>query len=86
MQAVKAIGRVGSESSALAEAGASGRDSTDTPLISALRESSRYQRHADYHQTARLMTVAADEIERLSREFLVLDASRQSETARARVR
>lgn len=69
MQAVKTIGRVGSGSSALVEAGVSGRDSTGTPLVTALRESCGYLRDADYHQTAQLMTVAADEIERLNREL-----------------
>jgi hypothetical protein len=71
MQAVKSIGRVGSGSSVLAKAGASGRDSAGTPLITALRESCGYLRDADYHQTAQLMTVAADEIERLNRELRV---------------
>ena len=72
MQAVKTIGRVGLGSSVLAEAGASGHDSTSTPLTMALRESCGYLRDADYHQTAQLMTVAADEIERLNRELRAL--------------
>ena len=71
MQAVKSIGRVGSGSSVLAKAGASGGDRAGTPLVAALRESCGYLRDADYHQTARLMTVAADEIERLNRELRV---------------
>jgi len=71
MQVVKSIGRVGSGRSVLAEAGASGRDSTGTPLVAALRESCGYLRDADYHQSAQLMTVAADEIERLNRELRV---------------
>jgi hypothetical protein len=69
MQALKTIGRVGSGSSALA--GASGRDSTGTPLVTALRESCGYLCDANYHQTAQLMTVAADEIERLNRQLRV---------------
>ena len=72
MQAVKTIGRMGSGTGALAKAGASGGDrSTGTPLVTALRESCGYLRDADYHQTAQLMTVAADEIERLNRELRV---------------
>lgn len=39
-----------------------------------------------WHLADVLGQVAADEIERLSCELLVLDAARQSETARARVR
>ena len=71
MQAVKSIGRVGSGRSVPAQAGASGRDSAGTPLVTALRESCGYLRDARYHQTAQLMTVAADEIERLNRELRV---------------
>ena len=37
-----------------------------TPLVTALRESCGYLRDDGYHQTAQLMTVAADEIERLN--------------------
>ena len=44
-------------------------DSMSTPLTMALRESCDYLRDADFHQTAQLMTVAADEIERLTREL-----------------
>ena len=69
MQAVETLRRAGSGSSALAEADDSGRDRTGTPLVTALRENCGYLRDADYHQTAQLMTVAADEIERLTREL-----------------
>ena len=62
---------------------ASGRDSTGTPLVTALRESCGYLRDADYHQTAQLMTVAADEIERLNRALRALDTSRQNPLAGA---
>jgi hypothetical protein len=70
MQAVKTIGRGASGSRALAKAGG-GRDGTGAPLVTALRESCGYLRDADYHQTAQLMTVAADEIERLNRQLRV---------------
>ena len=69
MQAVNTLRRAGSGSSALAEARASGCDSAGTPLVTALRESCGYLRDADYHQTVQLMTVAADEIERLNRQL-----------------
>ena len=49
-----------------------------TPLITALRESCEYLRDGGYHQTAQLMTVAADEIERLSNQIHALEAARQS--------
>jgi len=71
MRAVRTIGRGGSGNNVFAEAGASRLDSTGTPLVVALRESCGYLRDADYHQTAQLMTVAADEIERLNRELRV---------------
>ena len=71
MQAVKSIGRVGLGRSLQAQARASGGDSAGTPLVTALRESCGYLRDVDYHQTAQLMTVAADEIERLNRELRV---------------
>jgi hypothetical protein len=45
-----------------------------TPLVAALRESCDYLRDADYHQTAQLMTTAADEIERLNRKLQALEA------------
>ena len=38
----------------------------NTVLIAALRESKVYLRDEGWHQTAQLMSVAADEIERLS--------------------
>ena len=72
MRAVKSIGRVGSGRSVPAQAGATSADSTGTPLVTALRESCGYLRDASYHQTAQLMTVAADEIERLNRELRAL--------------
>jgi hypothetical protein len=49
-----------------------------TPLVTALRESCAYLRDDGYHQTAQLMTVAADEIERLNNQIHALDAARQS--------
>ena len=50
-------------------------DSMSTPLTMALRESCDYLRDADFHQTAQLMTVAADEIERLTRELQISAAT-----------
>lgn len=61
---------------------APGRDTAGTPLVTALRESCGYLRDADYHQTAQLMTVAADEIERLNRALRAVEA--QPATARAK--
>jgi hypothetical protein len=49
-----------------------------TPLVTALRESCGYLRDGGYHQTAQLMTVAADEIERLNNQIRALEAARQS--------
>ena len=43
-----------------------------TPLVTALRESCGYLRDGGYHQTAQLMTVAADEIERLNNQIQAL--------------
>jgi hypothetical protein len=43
-----------------------------TALVSALRESSGYLSDDGYHQTARLLTSAATEIERLHREIAFL--------------
>ena len=40
-----------------------------TPLITALRESCGYLRDDGYHQTAQLMALAADEIERLTQQL-----------------
>ena len=52
-----------------------------TPLVIALRESCDYLRDGGYHQTAQLMTVAADEIERLNHEIPTRQAASQSEVA-----
>ena len=49
-----------------------------TPLVTALRESCGYLRDGGYHQTAQLMTVAADEIERLNNQIRALEAANQS--------
>ena len=49
-----------------------------TPLVTALRESCEYLRDGGYHQTAQLITVAADEIERLNNQVRALEAARQS--------
>jgi len=49
-----------------------------TPLITALRESCEYLRDGGYHQTAQLMAVAADEIERLNNQIRALEGARQS--------
>src|SRR6476659_3610966 len=46
-----------------------------TPLVTALRESCEYLRDGGYHQTAQLMTVAADEIERLNNQIRALEAA-----------
>jgi hypothetical protein len=48
-----------------------------TPLVTALRESCEYLRDGGYHQTAQLMTVAADEIELLNNQVRALEAARQ---------
>ena len=52
-----------------------------TPLVTALRESCDYLRDVGYHQTAQLMTVAADEIERLNRRIEALEAASRPATA-----
>ena len=52
-----------------------------TPLVTTLRESCDYLRDVGYHQTAQLMTMAADEIERLNRRIEVLEAARHPATA-----
>lgn len=46
-------------------------------LIAALRESGGYLRDDGYHQTAQLMALAADEIERLNRRLHTLEAGTQ---------
>jgi hypothetical protein len=51
-----------------------------TALVTALRESYGYLRDGGYHQTAQLLVLAADEIERLNREVQALEASAQSGT------
>lgn len=45
-----------------------------TALVATLRESCGYLHDDGYHQTARLMAVAADEIERLNRRVHALEA------------
>ncbi|HKS61640.1 MAG TPA: hypothetical protein VJT13_08090 [Xanthobacteraceae bacterium] len=45
-----------------------------TALVATLRESIGYLQDDGYHQTARLMAVAADEIERLNRRVQVLES------------
>lgn len=46
----------------------------NTALIATLRESCGYLHDDGYHQTARLMAVAADEIERLNRNVDALES------------
>ena len=48
-----------------------------TPLVTALRESCEYLRDGGYHQTAQLVTVAADEIELLNNQVRALEAARR---------
>ena len=48
------------------------------PLVTALRESCDYLSDVGYHQTAQLMTLAADEIERLNNQIRALEAANQS--------
>jgi hypothetical protein len=55
-----------------------------TALIATLRESGGYLRDDGYDQTARLMAVAADELERLARRVQVLEAVRQSQAVSRR--
>jgi hypothetical protein len=45
-----------------------------TALIAAIRESGGYLQDEGWHQTAQLMTLAADEIERLSARVRELEA------------
>jgi len=45
-----------------------------TALVATLRESIGYLQDDGYHQTARLMAVAADEIERLNRRVDALES------------
>lgn len=45
-----------------------------TALVATLRESIGYLRDDGYHQTARLIAVAADEIERLNRRVHALES------------
>ena len=49
-----------------------------TPLVTALRESCGYLSDDGYHQTAQLMTLAADEIERLNNQIRALEAANRS--------
>lgn len=46
-----------------------------TVLSTALRESCGYLEDAGYHETARLMVLAADEIERLNARLSALEAA-----------
>jgi hypothetical protein len=52
-----------------------------TLLVTTLRESCDYLRDGGYHQTAELMTAAADEIEQLHREVRALESARAPLTA-----
>ena len=45
-----------------------------SPLISALRESCGYLEDEGWHQTGQLMTLAADEIERLTERVRALES------------
>jgi hypothetical protein len=49
-----------------------------TALITALRESCGYLRDGGYHQTARLVAMAADEIEQLNQRALALQSGAQT--------
>ena len=49
-----------------------------TALVTALRESGGYLRDGGYDQTARLVAMAADEIERLNRRLYALEAGAPS--------
>lgn len=55
-----------------------------TALVATLRESCGYLRDDGYHQTARLMAVAADEIERLNRRVHALEAGGRPVLSRRR--
>lgn len=52
-----------------------------TALITALRESCGYLRDDGYHQTARLLDLAADEISRLNEHVRMLEGAAQPRTA-----
>jgi hypothetical protein len=49
-----------------------------TALVTALRESCGYLHDAGYRETARLVTLAADEIERLNGRVQALESARKS--------
>jgi hypothetical protein len=53
-----------------------------TALVTALRESCGYLEDDGYHQTARMMTAAADEIERLNERVRVLEMTGRQIPAR----
>jgi hypothetical protein len=53
-----------------------------TVLVTALRESCGYLRDDGYDQTAQLMALAVDEIERLNRQVQALENSRPGTPAR----
>lgn len=55
-----------------------------TALVVTLRESCGYLRDDGYHQTARLIAVAADEIERLNRRVQALEAGHRPLLSRRR--
>ena len=55
-----------------------------TALITTLRESIGYLRDDGYHQTARLIAVAADEIERLNRRVHALESGARPTDSRYR--
>jgi hypothetical protein len=46
-----------------------------SPLVGALRESCGYLEDEGWHQTAQLMTLAADEIERLTKRVRELETA-----------
>jgi hypothetical protein len=54
------------------------KGSMSTPLVTALRESCGYLCDGGYRQTAQLMTLAADEIERLNNQIRALEAANHS--------
>ena len=51
-----------------------------SPLVSALREGCGYLEDEGWHQTAQLMTLAAEEIERLTERVRALEAPRELPT------
>ena len=55
-----------------------------TALVTALRESCGYLRDGGYHETARMVAMAADEIERLRARLQALETSAQVPTDRRR--